>query len=478
MGKSRVASLILVAGIVLTLLSTFQSWRHAARGEVDRFETVSSFLIGRIETRAQFYLKLLTQTQGFFNSQRNVDKKKFQIFMENVDPLRNYPGLVEMGVIKVGRSNTFSVRYFDVFGRSGPDIDLPQILNEEEVHQAVKVAQMTGQPVLTGKIQLGGKDIDTNYTENSGFVALVPLKRGKGALIASPNEYLFAIVQSERFFRAVWEREIINRDVVVTVFDHQNANQAKTLFQSGMTSQRSLWDPEFLIEKTIQVGNQTWVVSATGTPAFLHSRNVFVPAVIFIFGILLSWLVYQILTSHYKYSDQVKKNEQHLELILNSVPALMAYIDRNHRLVFSNEVFKQWYGLEGIRDGQLRMEDFISKDEVALFGKALARALRGESLNFETKVGLNGQSRFLQINFKPDFNDADQVAGVVVMGIDLTDLRQAEQEIIAARNQAVEASKAKTNFLANMSHEIRTPLGAILGFTDLALSAGEEQDRL
>ena len=48
-----------------------------------------------------------------------------------------------------------------------------------------------------------------------------------------------------------------------------------------------------------------------------------------------------------------------------------------------------------------------------------------------------------------------------------------EQELIAAKEQAEEMSRAKSDFLSRMSHEMRTPMNAIIGMTGIAQGASD-----
>jgi len=64
------------------------------------------------------------------------------------------------------------------------------------------------------------------------------------------------------------------------------------------------------------------------------------------------------------------------------------------------------------------------------------------------------------------------VNGIVINARDMTERHRMEQELRQAREEALEASRLKSEFLASMGHEIRTPSAGVLGMARLLPDSG------
>ena len=170
----------------------------------------------------------------------------------------------------------------------------------------------------------------------------------------------------------------------------------------------------------------------------------------------------------------IRVEQAKLQNILDGIPGGVAYWSADGFLRFANDAHVEWTGLPASQVIGRRAEDFLPAEHVARMAPLISAVLQGHPQRSEVEVAHSTLGRrHAVLHYVPD-RQGEQVMGFFVLGLDITELKKAQEAADAA-------NVAKSAFLANMSHEIRTPLNAIVGMARLIRRAGlpvEQMERL
>ena len=168
-------------------------------------------------------------------------------------------------------------------------------------------------------------------------------------------------------------------------------------------------------------------------------------------------------------------SESEIRQLNDALPIMIAYLDRDERYHYANSRFCEW--------AQRPPDEIIGRTAREVHGEKVyprfrddtVRVLAGERVtSTRTHVSRSGATFDTAYTFIPRRDAGGAVMGFHALLRDITEEKNAERALHAAKSAAEAANLAKSQFLANMSHEIRTPMNGVLGMTEMLLDGNLE----
>jgi PAS domain S-box-containing protein len=173
----------------------------------------------------------------------------------------------------------------------------------------------------------------------------------------------------------------------------------------------------------------------------------------------------------------LKENEQRYKGLVDAQGDAILRRWPDGRLTFVNDAFCTIFGVK--RDdviGRAFAPAFHPSDPPPMLHDFQESAER-PSLRYDQRVKTHRGWRWYAWEDYPIRSEGGVLTEIQSVGRDITDRKEAERAIRAARDRAEQMSKAKSLFLATMSHEIRTPMNGVIGMASLLLDTKMSPDQ-
>lgn len=164
-----------------------------------------------------------------------------------------------------------------------------------------------------------------------------------------------------------------------------------------------------------------------------------------------------------------ESNQKFRTLIDGSIQGILI-AGENWKILFCNEALVKMLGYDSV-DEVMALENsskLPAPYELPRLGALREARLAGEDVPSENEADfIKKDGSIIRVQTLTTRIIWENQAAIQSTYVDITERRQSERELIAAKDRAEMANRSKSEFLANMSHELRTPLNAIIGFSEV-----------
>ncbi len=133
----------------------------------------------------------------------------------------------------------------------------------------------------------------------------------------------------------------------------------------------------------------------------------------------------------------VREEVERWRAVVNHLPAMVSYWDRDLRNVVANATYEQWFGLTPQQIHGMHLRDVLEPAAFQANLPHITAALAGHRQHFERPlVTATGETRHVRVDYIPDTADDGDVQGLYVLVADVTDAHRDHIDLIAAQELA------------------------------------------
>jgi PAS domain S-box-containing protein len=175
-----------------------------------------------------------------------------------------------------------------------------------------------------------------------------------------------------------------------------------------------------------------------------------------------------------------RRNQQKLiQDIIDNIPSVIYLKDLEKRYIVVNKKMEEIMGEDAARiigssDLQI-MDDSIEAVESELADEKVIAEKKITTIEIVRKV--DGKDRYFWVTKFPLLDEHGNVKSICGLATDISERKEVEIKLLAAKREAEKAKAAQESFLANMSHEIRTPMNGIIGMSNLLMNSTQNQEQ-
>lgn len=119
-------------------------------------------------------------------------------------------------------------------------------------------------------------------------------------------------------------------------------------------------------------------------------------------------------------------SQQRLRLIADNIPALVAYVDAERKVVFANHRYGAAYGVDADQVEGIAVADLLGPDVYAQSERFMRDVLGGTGGTFERLVTHTGAVRWERVSYMPEAAADGSIVGFIALAEDITELKRAQ----------------------------------------------------